>query len=211
MALIGQLRIAKMSTKAKTNLLKLLIHIGCLLPLTWLYTQAFNDNLGGDPVKIVIHFTGIGALNLLLITLMVSILAKRLKQGWVLQVRRLLGLYGFTYAVFHLINFFVFDLQLDWGLLLSEIIERPYIMVGMISFVILLSLAITSINQLRRLMGKRWQQLHNFSYIALPLIVIHFYWSVKSEIIEPSIYIALSVLVLLFKQQKIKRWFTKGD
>jgi sulfoxide reductase heme-binding subunit YedZ len=60
------------------------------------------------------------------------------------------------------------------------------------------------------MMGKRWQQLHNLSYLALLLIVVHFYWSVKSEIIEPSIYIGLSVVVLLLKQQKIKRWFSKG-
>jgi sulfoxide reductase heme-binding subunit YedZ len=140
----------------------------------------------------------------------VSVLAKTLKQGWVLQVRRLLGLYAFTYAVFHLLNFFVFDLQLDWTLLLTEIVERPYIMVGMVSFIILMSLAITSVNRYRRMMGKRWQQLHNLSYLALLLIVVHFYWSVKSEIIEPSIYIGLSVVVLLLKQQKIKRWFSKG-
>jgi sulfoxide reductase heme-binding subunit YedZ len=208
--LTGQLSKAKMPIKTKTILLKLLIHIGCLLPLTWLYAQALSDNLGADPVKVVIHFTGIGALNLLLITLVVSVLAKTLKQGWVLQVRRLLGLYAFTYAVFHLLNFFVFDLQLDWTLLLTEIVERPYIMVGMLSFIILMSLAITSVNRYRRMMGKRWQQLHNLSYLALLLIVVHFYWSVKSEIIEPSIYIGLSVVVLLLKQRKIKRWFSKG-
>jgi sulfoxide reductase heme-binding subunit YedZ len=176
----------------------------------WLYFQALHDQLGADPVKAVIHYTGIGALNLLLLTLMVSTLAKSLKQGWLLQVRRLLGLYSFTYACLHLCNFIVLDLQLAWGLLLSEIVQRPYITIGMLAFIILSLLAITSIHWLRRAMGKRWQQLHNLSYLALLLIVVHFYWSVKSEIIEPSIYIALSVLVLLLKKNKIKRWFRKS-
>ena len=200
-----------MSVKIKTRALKFLIHLACLLPLIWIYVQAFEDKLGGDPVKAVIHFTGIGALNILLITLVLSMLAKQFKQGWILQVRRLLGIYSFTYAVFHLFNFIVFDLQLDWGLLLSEIIDRPYIMVGMIAVIILLSLAITSVNRLRRLMGKRWQQLHNFSYLALILAVVHFYWSVKSEIIEPSIYIAISMLLLFLKKDKIKRWFVRKN
>ncbi len=90
----------------KIILLKVLIHLGALLPLVNLYFLAFNDQLGADPVETVIHFTGIGALNLLLITLCVSPLAKIAKQGYLLQTRRVLGLYAYTYAVFHLLNFF---------------------------------------------------------------------------------------------------------
>ena len=196
-----------MTAKFKIFLLKTLIHLLSLSPLVWLYVNAFNDNLGADPVEAVIHFTGIGAFNLLLITLAISPVAKLAKQAWLIQVRRLLGLYSFTYAVFHLLNFIAFDLQFAWGLILNEIIKRPYISIGMIAFILLMSLSITSITKIKRKMGKRWQQLHNYTYLVLLLISVHFYWSVKSEVIEPSIYIIFSLILLAFRKNKIKRWF----
>jgi len=199
-----------MTAKRKVFLLKTVIHLLSLSPLVWLYVNAFNDDLGADPVETVIHFTGIGALNILLLTLAISPLAKFAKQGWLIQVRRLLGLYSFTYATFHLINFIAFDLQFSWELILNEIIKRPYISIGMIAFTLLLSLSITSISQIKRKMGKHWQHLHNYTYLVLLLVAIHFYWSVKSEIVEPSIYIVLSLILFALRKNKIKRWFSSS-
>jgi len=194
-----------MSMKVKTNLLKSLIHVASLLPLCLLYFSALNDELGADPVEAVIHFTGIGAFNLLILTLLVTPLAKKLKQGFLMKVRRLLGLYAFTYAVFHVLNFIAFDLQFNLSLLFDEIIERPYISIGMAAILLLSALAITSINQLKRKMGRHWQKLHNTIYLILLLVGVHFYWSVKSEIIEPSIYIVISLVLLSLRWRKFKR------
>ena len=97
-----------MTQNNKVLLLKLVIHLAAFIPLFQLYYLAFIDELGADPVEAVIHFTGIGSLNLLLITLCVSPLAKILKQGFFMQVRRLLGIYAFVYALFHLTNFLAF-------------------------------------------------------------------------------------------------------
>jgi len=194
-----------MSMKVKTNLLKSLIHVTSLLPLCLLYFSALNDELGADPVEAVIHFTGIGAFNLLILTLLVTPLAKKLKQGFLMKVRRLLGLYAFTYAVFHVLNFIAFDLQFNLSLLFDEIIERPYISIGMAAILLLSALAITSINQLKRKMGRHWQKLHNTIYLILLLVGVHFYWSVKSEIIEPSIYIVISLVLLSLRWRKFKR------
>jgi len=194
-----------MSMKVKTNLLKSLIHVASLLPLCLLYLSALNDELGADPVEAVIHFTGIGAFNLLILTLLVTPLAKKLKQGFLMKVRRLLGLYAFTYAVFHVLNFIAFDLQFNLSLLFDEIIERPYISIGMAAILLLSALAITSINQLKRKMGRHWQKLHNTIYLILLLVGVHFYWSVKSEIIEPSIYIVISLVLLSLRWRKFKR------
>ena len=80
-------------------LLKITIHLMSLLPLLALYVLAFDDQLGADPVKEVIHFTGMGAFNLLLISLLITPIAKKYRQGYLLQTRRLLGLYSFTYAL----------------------------------------------------------------------------------------------------------------
>lgn len=193
--------------KHKVLALKIVIHLMALLPVIGLYYFAIEDQLGSDPVEEVIHFTGIGALNLLLITLLVTPLAKSFKHAWILQVRRLLGIYAFFYACLHLCNFIFFELQFDFSLLIDEIIDRPYITVGMVAFVIITLLAITSFKKLRKKMGKKWQILHNFNYVLVTLVCIHFYWSVKSEIIEPSIYFIVLFTLLYFRKDKIKRWF----
>lgn len=186
--------------------LKALIHSLAASPLLWLYYQAFNDRLGADPVEAVIHFTGIGALNLLLITLLTAPLARQANLPFLLRCRRMLGLYTFVYALCHILNFLLFEMQLDMKLFVQELIERSYIIVGMLAFLVLSALAITSINSLRRKMGRHWQSLHNLIYLAALLVLIHFYWSLKSEVIEPLIYFFLFLLLMLFRFQKFRGW-----
>jgi sulfoxide reductase heme-binding subunit YedZ len=149
----------------KVIVLKLLIHLAALLPLLTIYYLALVDELSADPVQEIIHFTGIGAFNLLLLSLIISPVARYFKQGYFLKTRRLIGLYAFTYATFHIFNFLAFDLQFAWLLFFNELIERPYIFIGMLAMVILVALAMTSFNKLRRKMGKSWQTLHNFSIL----------------------------------------------
>ena len=188
-------------------LLKIAIHLLAFLPLFGLYFLAFTEQLGADPVEEVIHFTGIGAFNLLLLSLMISPIAKKFRQGYLVQTRRLIGLYSFTYACLHLLNFLAFEVQFDRKLFFNEILDRPYITVGMAALIILLSLAITSITALRRRMGQKWQKLHNWVYIAALLIALHFFWSVKSDIVEPMIYFTIALFLLALRKDKIKRWF----
>lgn len=194
-----------MTNNTRVLILKVIIHLSALLPLLNLYFLAFSDELGADPVEVVIHFTGIGAFNLLLISLSISPLAKIAKKGYLLQTRRLLGLYTFTYAVCHLLNFLAFEVQFSGALFLSEVIERPYITIGMIGFLLLTALAVTSLNQLKRKMGKSWQKLHNLSYFIAILVTVHFYWSVKSELTSPLFYAVLTLILLLFRYKKLKR------
>jgi sulfoxide reductase heme-binding subunit YedZ len=196
-----------MSNKDKVFWLKCCIHLSALGLLVNQYYLAIYDQLGGDPVKAMIHFTGIGALNLLVITLLISPLVKRFKITWLMMVRRLLGLYAFVYALCHILNFLFFEVQFDWQLFISEIIERPYITVGLVAFIILFALAMTSISRIQRKMGRRWQTLHNNVYLASVLVGVHFYWSVKSEIIEPSIYLFVVLILIMLRKQKILRWF----
>jgi sulfoxide reductase heme-binding subunit YedZ len=176
----------------------------------YLYFLAFNEQLGADPVEEVIHFTGIGALNLLLLSLSASPLSKILRQNVFIKVRRLLGLYAFLYALFHLFNFILFDLQLDWSLVFSEIVSRPYITIGMVAFVILLLLAVTSITHIKRKMGKSWQTLHNTVYLAAVLVVVHFYWSVKSSVISPMIYLLILICLLSLRYKKLNKLLVKS-
>ncbi|ARD43705.1 protein-methionine-sulfoxide reductase heme-binding subunit MsrQ [Colwellia sp. PAMC 21821] len=205
----GKVSFKSVFLRNRVLLLKITIHMMAFLPLLALYLLAFTDQLGADPVEDVIHFTGIGAFNLLLISLLITPVAKKYRQGYLLQTRRLLGLYSFTYALFHLLNFLAFEVQFDLALFFDEIIDRPYITVGMAALIILLSLAITSITAIRRKMGKKWQKLHNWVYVAVLLISLHFFWSVKSDIVEPMIYVAMAVFLLSLRKDKIKRWFKR--
>jgi len=195
--------------KYKVILFKLFIHFAVLLPLVNAYYLAFTDQLGADPVESIIHFTGIGAFNLLLLSLTITPISKRFRVSILLKVRRLVGLYSFTYALLHLLNFLVFEVQFDWTLFLSEIIDRPYITIGMAGLLILMTLAVTSISLLKKRMGKHWQKLHNWVYLAVALVGVHFYWSVKSEIIEPSIYLFVTFALLALRFKKFKKGIKK--
>lgn len=181
------------------------IHLAALLPLLITYCQAFTDQLGADPVEALLHFTGISAFNLLLLSLCISPLAKSLKQGLLLNVRRLLGVYAFIYALAHVSSYILFELQLDWGLLVSEVIKRPYITVGFGAFVILFSLTMTSTKSAQRKLRSNWQKLHNWVYLAALLIALHYIWSVKSAIGQPLVYWAFVLILLYFRRQKLTR------
>jgi len=192
-------------TDRQVIVLKVLIHAVCLYYLADIYYRGFNDQLGGDPVSEIIHFTGLGVLNLLFLTLLVSPLVRYTKQPRLMRVRRLLGLYAFTYAVAHVFNYISFDLQFDWSLVASELFKRPYIVVGLIAFLLLLSLAITSIPALVRKMGIYWKVLHRWIYVATLLGCIHFYWSVKADITEPLIYFFILVILLLPRRKEVMK------
>ncbi len=195
--------------KQKVFLIKTVIHLFALGFLSHRYSLAFSDQLGADPVKAIIHFTGIGAFNLLLITLLITPLAKTFRLNYLINCRRLLGIYTFVYAFLHLINFLAFEVQFNWVLFLEEIVKRPYITLGLTAFILLLALAITSLNSLKQKLGKNWQYLHNFIYLIGALVAVHFYWSVKSEIIEPSIYMLFVMVLIAFRAKKIASWFKK--
>ena len=185
--------------------LKCLFHLLALIPIGYLIWTVFSGEAGGDPVEYIIHYTGMGALNTLVAVLLISPIAKRFKLGVLMQTRRLVGLYVFAYASLHISAFLSLDLLFEWQLLASEIVKRPYILVGASAYLLLLLLSITSLNRLKRKMGRRWQTLHNGVYVIALLAPVHFYWSVKSEVIEPSIYIVIFVSLLLFRVN-IQRW-----
>jgi len=200
----------KLKTKDKTILLKTALHCILFMPVVFVFYLAMLDQLGADPVQEIIHFTGLSALKVLLLGLIISPLAPKVKFIPLMQARRLVGLYAFFYASLHLLSFFIFDLQLDWPLLFSEIVKRPYITVGMLAWVVLLLLSISSPLFIRRKLGKRWQPLHNLIYITVPIVVLHFYWSLKSGWVEPAIYLIITIALLSVRRPKLKRiWLRK--
>ncbi|VUD66482.1 Protein-methionine-sulfoxide reductase heme-binding subunit MsrQ [Thalassocella blandensis] len=179
------------------------VHLFAVLPLAWLWLAIPRGLLGGDPVKELIHFLGLGAIRLLLLTLLISPLAKTFKFGALNRLRRPLGLWCFVYASLHFYVWLALDLGFSWSLIGEELIKRNYILIGGAAWIILLALAVTSLPVLMRRMGRHWKSLHKLIYLAAVLTVVHFWWSQKSGWIEPAIYCCLFAVLFWPRRKRL--------
>ena len=180
------------------------LFLACLVPAILLGWAAWQDALGANPISEITHITGDWTLRFVLITLAITPLRKLTGWNAVIRYRRMLGLFAFFYATLHFLTYLVLDQYFAWEFILKDIAKRPYITVGFLGFVLLIPLALTSTaGWIRRLGGKRWQQLHRLIYITAVAGIVHYWWLVKSDISRPLAYGA--VLGLLFA---IRLWYT---
>ncbi|HUW35684.1 MAG TPA: protein-methionine-sulfoxide reductase heme-binding subunit MsrQ [Rhodocyclaceae bacterium] len=180
--------------------IKAILFALCLVPLVRLAWGAWRDALGANPIEFIQHSLGTWTLNFLLITLTVSPLRKFSGWHWLLRLRRMLGLFAFCYALLHLVSYLWLDQFFDWQAIAKDIVKRPFITVGMAAFILLIPLAATSSNaMIRRLGGRRWQQLHRSIYVITIFGVLHYWWLVKLDVTLPAIYAALLFLLLLVR------------
>lgn len=175
-------------------------------PFVWLVWGAFTDALGPNPAETLIRSTGEMALRLLCVTLAVTPL--RVMTGWpaLARFRRMLGLFTFFYAVVHLLSYSAFDMEFVLADIAADIVKRPFILVGMLAFALLLPLALTSFNRAIRALGAaRWQTLHRAVYAIAPLAVLHFFWmrAGKSDFADVAIYGGILVVLLGWR---VWRW-----
>ncbi len=190
-------------------IIKLIIHFIHWFALLWLFFAVLNGHLGTDPVEEIIHYTGKAGLNSLFATMFVTPFVRKFRVGQLIKIRRLLGIFTFIWSSLHLISYVSLDLVYQWLLVLSEIITRPYLVLGVISWIIFFILTVTSTKSAQKKLKKKWQALHNWVYVAVLTIPIHYLWSVKSLDIEPVLYLVCSFLLLLFRKDKFTRWFVK--
>ena len=162
-------------------------------------------DLGADPVDRLLHACGITALNMLLITLLVT--PARMLTGWshLLRLRRMLGLFAAFYALAHFVVYAWLDQGLDLAAVGADIIKRPYITIGMLALLLLVPLAITSTNRMMRRLGRRWQKLHMLVYLVALLGVWHYWWQVKKDIREPLLYFAIFGVLMAFRAYRAFR------
>lgn len=173
-------------------------------PLLWLY-QAWVDALGPDPGKVLVDRLGLGTLILLLVTLAMTPLHKLTGwAGWI-AVRRQLGLWCFAYVVLHLCGYMAFILGFDWSQLGVELRKRPYIIVGALGFLCLLSLAVTSNRYSQRRLGARWKKLHRLAYLVLGLGLLHMLWIVRADLEEWAIYATIGLLLMVLRITAVSR------
>ncbi|MEZ5558260.1 MAG: protein-methionine-sulfoxide reductase heme-binding subunit MsrQ [Pseudomonadales bacterium] len=196
------------SSVTTDRLLKPLTALLAALPLAWLGYAIAHDRgaagglLGADPGEAVVHFLGQWGLRLLLATLAVSSVRHRLHWPPVMRVRRLLGLFAFTYLALHLLAYLWFLLGFEWNQIGEDLAKRPYITVGALALLLLLPLAVTSTRGWQRRLRRNWQRLHRLIYPAAALGLLHLFWLTKDGYAEPLVYLVVLTLLLLERLQR---------
>ena len=174
--------------------------MACLTPLALLVYGALTGTLGANPVERITHRTGLTTLVLLLTGLAITPLRRWTGMPWLIQYRRLVGLFAFFYGCLHLLTYLWFDKLFDFEEIWKDVARRRFITVGFAAFVLMLPLAATSTKGwIRRLGGKRWQFLHRLIYLSAFAGVVHYYWLVKSDIRLPALFATLVAALLLYR------------
>jgi methionine sulfoxide reductase heme-binding subunit len=194
--------------------LQVLAHLGALFPLLWLFWDFLQGNFSVNPIQDITLRTGKAALVLLVLSLACT--PANTYFGWrqALSIRRALGLYAFGYAFIHFMIFIGLDYAFDWALLRLEIAEKPYIWVGLAALTILALLAITSTNGWKKRLGRGWKRLHRMVYPAALLVIVHFAWvkkgdilALQGDIVQPLLFGLIVVILLVSRTAPVKKWF----
>jgi DMSO/TMAO reductase YedYZ heme-binding membrane subunit len=184
---------------------KLLILINGAVPLALLVWDQSHHRLGANPQNFLILTTGMMTLIFLVLTMAVTPLRKVTGWNWLIQFRRMLGLYAFFYGCLHFLCFFSLDRGFSVSSTLTEMVKRKYLIVGSTALLVMLPLAITSTNaMIKRLGGKRWRALHRLAYVAAIAGVIHFYMQVKADVRLPLMF--ATILAVLLGYRLMEYW-----
>jgi sulfoxide reductase heme-binding subunit YedZ len=171
--------------------------LGAAFPLAWLVRGIVTSDLGPEPVDTIQRWTGLPALTFLWLSLAVTPLRRLWGINALIKLRKPLGLAAYGYAVLHLLSYVVFDQELSVAEIVKDIMEHPWVLVGFSAFLLLTPLALTSTEgAIRRLGGRRWQQLHRLVYPAAILASLHFLWLVKRDVTLPVAYLVVLALLL---------------
>jgi methionine sulfoxide reductase heme-binding subunit len=187
------------AVKSRIQGVKILIWLGALLPMLRLVYLGFTNNLGANPVEFIERSTGTWALVFLLLSLSVTPLRQLTQLGWLIAVRRLLGLWMFAYACLHVTSYVWLDYQFDWSDIVKDIVKHPYVLVGALALLFTLPLAATSNQAAMQALKQRWKTLHQLVYAIAILVLLHFWWLVKKDLTEPIIYSGVFGLIMLLR------------
>lgn len=186
--------------KAWTIVPSWLIYPLGIIPGLWLFYLAVQNQLGPDPVKSLENELGEYALQFLIAGLAVSPLMRFARIN-LIKYRRALGLVGFFYVVAHFTVYIVLDMQFDWQEIITDIIKRPYITIGVSAFLLLLPLALTSNNiSIRKLGAAGWNKLHLIVYPAVILGAVHYVMIKKTWALEPLLYLAAALFLISLRR-----------
>jgi len=181
------------------RLVKPSIFFMALIPFIWLLLKVFQNDLGPDPAQALSIETGEWALRFLLLTLAITPFRQIFRMAEIARLRRMIGLFAFFYASIHFLSWMAFILGFRWLAIAEELVERPYITVGFLAYVILFLLGVTSTNSMVRRLGKNWKRLHKFVYAASILAIVHLLWILRTDVTEAVIYGVLLAILLGYR------------
>ena len=185
-----------------------LVGVAGVLPLVYIVQAIVRvqtgewDLLGPEPGKAITHFTGTWGFNFLIATLAITPLSRHLGQKWLVPLRRMLGLYAAFYVSLHALAYLAFLLGWQWGELGREVVERPYLMVGALSWLLLLPLVVTSTKSWQRRLKRRWKRLHQLIYVIVALAAVHYLLQIRASWFEPVAYTLIAAFLLA-----LRLWF----
>ena len=192
--------------------LQIAMHLYAWSAIIHILIDIATGNLSPNPIQDLEQRTGRHAITLLVLSLACTPLNTLFKWSELLKRRRALGLYAFLYATIHVIIFVDIDYGLAWSLIFRTVFEKPYIIVGMAGFLLLIPLAWTSFDIWKKRLGKGWKRLHQLIYLIAPLLILHYAWSKKGdffalqgEIVRPLIYGLIVVLFLIVRIPAVRR------
>ena len=192
--------------------LQIITHVSAWLPAVYLIVAYLSDNLTVNPIQELTKRSGYFALILLVLSLACTPANTLFGWRFALKIRRPLGLYAFLYAFGHFLTFAGLDYGFDLDLLPEAILEKPFILIGATALLILTALAVTSFQWWMKRLGKNWKRLHKLIYLAAPLVVLHFAWSQKGDllrlqgdILQPLVFGLIVGVLLLLRVPAIRR------
>lgn len=192
--------------------LQLTVHLGAWYPLAHILFDLLTHNLTANPIQALEQRTGRAAITLLILSLACTPMSSLF--GWKepLKRRRALGLYAFLYATIHVIVFMDLDYGLAWSLIVQTIFQKPYIILGVTAFLLLIPLAMTSFDIWKKRLGKNWKRLHRLIYYIAPIALLHYAWGKKGtffalqgDIVRPLIYSLVFLLLMVLRLPAVKR------
>lgn len=183
----------------KPKYLKPSVFLLCLLPLARLGWKALDSALGANPIEVITLSTGTWTLVFLLVTLTITPLRKLSRQYWLIQYRRMLGLFAFFYGCLHFLTYIWLDQFFDLHSIYKDVWKRPFITAGFTAFVLMIPLALTSTKWAIRKLGKRWQTLHRLIYASGIAGVTHYIWLVKKDVRVPYVFATVLALLLFYR------------
>lgn len=198
------------------RVVRVAVHLLCLLPMAWIWIQLHLGHIRGDWVKEITHWTGFSGLIFIALTLAVTPVRRLTGFNQIQSYRRPLGLYAFFYICVHFLVLYIildkqvpFDPAFAWSEIVKDIAKRPYITVGFTGFVLMIPLALTSTKASIRRLGKKWIPLHSLIYLTALAGVVHSMWSQKADQFRPTvvglIIVALLAIRLVPRRRRVPR------
>ncbi len=205
LTILFRARSLMMSARNNRRILKFLIVFLGLVPALLLVRATLNDQLGANPIQ-TLHFRlGDWALRFLLIGLALTPIKIITKQASPLRYRRMMGLLAFFYASLHGLVYVALDLSWSWTAFIDEVPKSPYIVLGLLTYLLLVPLAITSTKYFKKRLGRRWFSLHKLVYVAALTACLHYLWLVKLDVSQPLLYIGLLGILVSIRIVKFYR------